>query len=116
MPSRLELGLADWGRKDSAKLAFLHINHYIEHGHDHAGHDKKRVIIPWACDAAAAKHAEETADFKSFYTHARSRKPNWLHLSEAQGAAELRLHKMENKGTTSGKGCRSSFARRSVRP
>lgn len=29
-------GLADWGRKDPAKLAFEHINHYIEHGHGHS--------------------------------------------------------------------------------
>ncbi len=29
-------GLADWGRKDPAKLAFEHISHYLEHGHGHA--------------------------------------------------------------------------------
>jgi hypothetical protein len=31
-------GLADWGRKEPAKLAFEHIAQYLEHGHGHAGH------------------------------------------------------------------------------
>lgn len=66
-------GLADWGRKDSAKLAFEHITHYIEHGHGHAaGHGPKAGTDGHAGleTPVAAKHAEENADFKSFYTHA----------------------------------------------
>lgn len=66
-------GLADWGRKDSAKLAFEHITHYIEHGHGHsAGHGKKAGSEAHAGleTPTAAEHAEETADFKTFYTHA----------------------------------------------
>jgi cytochrome c2 len=32
--------LADWGRKDTARLAFEHITHYLDHGHGtgHGGH------------------------------------------------------------------------------
>ncbi len=66
-------GLADWGRKDSAKLAFEHIAHYIEHGHGHAaGHGKKADADSHAAleTPAAAKHVEENEEFKSFYTHA----------------------------------------------
>lgn len=31
-------GLADWGRKEPAKLAFEHITHFLEHGHAGHGH------------------------------------------------------------------------------
>lgn len=32
-------GLADWGRKEPAKLAFEHITHFLhKHGHGHGGH------------------------------------------------------------------------------
>jgi cytochrome c551/c552 len=34
-------GLADWGRKDTSRLAFEHIAEYIAHGHGHGGHRAK---------------------------------------------------------------------------
>lgn len=43
--------LADWGRKDSARLAFEHITHYIEHGHGHSE----------ATDEAASHGADQSA-------------------------------------------------------
>jgi hypothetical protein len=77
-------GLADWGRKDPARLAFLHITHYVSgHGHGHAGAAPQNAAAPHGGDisrgasAATAKVAvkkpmsdadhEEMADF---YTHA----------------------------------------------
>ena len=36
-------GLADWGRKDPARLAFEHITHYVTgHGNAHGGHSAKK--------------------------------------------------------------------------
>jgi mono/diheme cytochrome c family protein len=45
--------LADWGRKDPAKIAFEHISHYVEHGH--AGHAGGHA------DAHTASHDEHAA-------------------------------------------------------
>jgi cytochrome c551/c552 len=57
-------GLADWGRKDPAKLAFEHIAHYIEHGHGHAApHAESKKA------SASAGHADSD-EFRNFYTHA----------------------------------------------
>ena len=47
-------GLADWGRKDPARLAFEHITHYIEHGHG-----SNPLVRPVA---GSADHSEASAD------------------------------------------------------
>ncbi|MDX1945145.1 MAG: hypothetical protein SFU86_07045 [Pirellulaceae bacterium] len=52
-------GLADWGRKDPAKLAFEHITHYIEHGHGHAGHGGHDKSSDHESPAQAEAEAEE---------------------------------------------------------
>lgn len=49
--------LADWGRKDPAKIAFEHIEHYIEHGHGHAHGAADHG------DAHAATHSEDGPDY-----------------------------------------------------
>jgi mono/diheme cytochrome c family protein len=48
-------GLADWGRKDPARLAFEHIAEYLSHGHGHA-HGAAR-----AADQPAEAHAQSHA-------------------------------------------------------
>ena len=84
-------GLADWGRKDPARLAFEHITHYIEQGHGHASHgaaakgaDAHGTVGQGGAAADRSPHApreesisrsemptvEESEEFKSFYTHA----------------------------------------------
>lgn len=71
-------GLADWGRKDPSRLAFEHINHYLEHGHgakhgsDHATADREPLSQesgtvgskvqsqdPTAHDPHAIQHSDE---------------------------------------------------------
>ncbi|HEX5033623.1 MAG TPA: hypothetical protein VFW62_04015, partial [bacterium] len=65
-------GLADWGRKDSSKLAFEHIAEYLEHHgraeHDHAkkGEGKKDAH---AAHESAAGHSGEEAETSEFYHH-----------------------------------------------
>ena len=63
-------GLADWGRKEPAKLAFEHITHYIEHGHGHAGaaHDDGDKHTPAA--PAAAEHESTEQETIDYYTGA----------------------------------------------
>lgn len=73
--------LADWGRKDSAKIAFEHISHYIEHGHGHAG-SKHAGHGAAGHDAHGDKHddahsaetssPDEEASRKSFFHEALS--------------------------------------------
>jgi cytochrome c551/c552 len=59
-------GLADWGRKDPARLAFEHITHYIEHGH--GGH------APAAGQATAGKqHSKAAAGAMYVESKARSK-------------------------------------------
>lgn len=76
-------GLADWGRKDPAKLAFEHIAHYVE-GHGGGGHahaaGKAHAAEPAvagehkAAEHSAAEHAApestEEAETKAFFAHA----------------------------------------------
>lgn len=60
-------GLADWGRKDPAKLAFEHITHYLDHhGGDHAAHGKDEAHETHSIEPAR----EETPDF--YLEHIRS--------------------------------------------
>jgi hypothetical protein len=59
-------GLADWGRKDPAKLAFEHITHYIEHGHGHGEkavekREKTSAQAMFADSPAKSKAADPTA-------------------------------------------------------
>lgn len=44
--------LADWGRKETSKLAFEHITHYVEHGHGPVG---------TGGDASHAEHDDDSA-------------------------------------------------------
>jgi hypothetical protein len=77
-------GLADWGRKDPAKLAFEHITHYVTGGHGRGGHasggashgtaQTPASAAPHGADrsaiasrAAATTEEEET---REFYVHA----------------------------------------------
>ena len=48
-------GLADWGRKDTSRLAFEHINEYLHHGHGAVDH-------PAEAHPAGAQHADHKAD------------------------------------------------------
>ncbi|MBW8885666.1 MAG: hypothetical protein JF612_13025, partial [Planctomycetia bacterium] len=100
-------GLADWGRKDPARLAFEHITHYVSghgsagHGGSaHAGHAPGHVEKSAASSEAMyaesktkSKAADPTAAQRDAQTQADEKggKSDWVHLSEAQGAAELRL-------------------------
>ncbi len=77
-------GLADWGRKDPAKLAFEHIAHYAGHGHGggdaHAGGENVPHAETTKTDAGvaaspAAAHPTEAKDTEAreteeFYAHA----------------------------------------------
>jgi len=63
-------GLADWGRKDPAKLAFEHITHYaVGHGEGHAaGHEQKSETSAqalYAESSAKSKAADPTAAQKA---------------------------------------------------
>src|SRR5207247_7490170 len=62
-------GLADWGRKDAAKLAFEHITHYaVGHGESHAGHEAKSETSAhalYAESSAKSKAADPTAAQKA---------------------------------------------------
>jgi cytochrome c551/c552 len=61
-------GLADWGRKDPAKLAFEHITHYT---HGHTGGTHERIGETHGKENGAAVHSEEESeDIRSFYGHA----------------------------------------------
>ncbi len=58
-------GLADWGRKDTSRLAFEHITHYIEHGHSgqhgvpgHGDAAAEEEIPPFHLEAIEARHRE----------------------------------------------------------
>lgn len=63
-------GLADWGRKEPAKLAFEHITHYLHgpggghsHGaHSHGGHSSSSTATPDAGHADASReHGDDGA-------------------------------------------------------
>lgn len=54
-------GLADWGRKDTSRLAFEHITHYLHKGHSHAK-PSGRVSGHASEDDAAAAHARSSAE------------------------------------------------------
>jgi len=69
-------GLADWGRKDPARLAFEHITHYIEHGHGghapaggHSANGKQRTKAAadamYVEPAGKSKAADPTAAEKA---------------------------------------------------
>ncbi|MBW3596503.1 MAG: hypothetical protein KY475_04415 [Planctomycetes bacterium] len=60
-------GLADWGRKDTSRLAFEHITHYLhhQHQHGHAGHGEappgeadEQPLPPYYEEALTANHRE----------------------------------------------------------
>ena len=55
-------GLADWGRKDPARLAFEHITHYLEHHGGSHGHGE-------SSSKTAAKAAPENAADVDYYLH-----------------------------------------------
>ena len=62
--------LADWGRKDSSKLAFEHISHYLEHGHsdNHATENAAHVPSDSSMNAAAhGSSADNFADTEYFH-------------------------------------------------
>jgi hypothetical protein len=66
-------GLADWGRKDPAKLAFEHITHYIEHGHGHAApHGESHAAEVEGEIAAEVVATEDTVQQQTadYYRHA----------------------------------------------
>ncbi|HEY2411897.1 MAG TPA: hypothetical protein VGI40_06630 [Pirellulaceae bacterium] len=46
-------GLADWGRKDPAKLAFEHVTHYAV-GHAHASHTPKHAAVEMPAGGATS--------------------------------------------------------------
>lgn len=46
--------LADWGQKDTSRIAFEHISEYVHHGHAH--------VAPGASDGSASAHAENAAN------------------------------------------------------
>ena len=58
--------LADWGRKETSKLAFEHITHYVEHGHGPVGAGGGASHAEHGDDPAeeggAASHAEHGDD------------------------------------------------------
>lgn len=59
--------LADWGRKESSKLAFEHISHYLE-GHGHAGHDKAAAHEGGAhAEESSVVDDGETEEMREFY-------------------------------------------------
>ncbi|MCI0362177.1 MAG: hypothetical protein L0211_27155 [Planctomycetaceae bacterium] len=66
-------GLADWGRKDPARLAFEHITHYVgEHGHGggHAAGGYGDSGTTHANHGAKAKVDTETAETEEYFQHA----------------------------------------------
>ncbi len=80
-------GLNDWGRKDPAKLAFEHIDQYLEHmhsghGNGHASHGEHEAEGAHADDAHHA--AEPSEVLPAFYEHA-------LHARHREGFAYQKL-------------------------
>lgn len=73
-------GLADWGRKDPAKLAFEHITHYVKGGHRTGGghgaggssHEPAAASATADSSAigASAAAATEEEETREFYLHA----------------------------------------------
>lgn len=60
--------LADWGKKEPAKLAFEHITHYIDHGH--ASHSENGAGADTAHAAGAhteATHTEEAPEDREYF-------------------------------------------------
>ena len=109
-------GLADWGRKDTSKLAFEHILEYLHHGHGHGhGHQEDHVDASGLSEAGMAEEghvSEQHADLdhastakysehtvSDFYLHQ-------LHSHNRIGFLYQKLreprsydyHKTENKG------------------
>jgi hypothetical protein len=73
--------LADWGRKDSTKLAFEHITHYLEHGHG-PGHG----------DGPAADD----------HSHGNDAHADQAHASKEQDADETYFHQQIESGNRIG--------------
>lgn len=72
-------GLADWGRKDPAKLAFEHITHYVTGGHGHSvksagapqsGTQHPAAVASSAAASASGQAATEAEESREFYLHA----------------------------------------------
>ena len=64
--------LADWGRKDTSKLAFEHISHYLEghghSGHEEANHDEPSHDEPSHDEPSAGDHDDgETDEMRAYY-------------------------------------------------
>ncbi|MBM4001670.1 MAG: hypothetical protein FJ295_00065 [Planctomycetes bacterium] len=92
--------LADWGRKDSSKLAFEHITHYLEHGHGggHAAGHHEAVHGP-DDDQSAGAHADNGQDPDTVYYHHQIESGNrigflWQKLKEPRS---YDFRKTENK-------------------
>jgi hypothetical protein len=83
-------GLADWGRKDPAKLAFEHITHYIEHGHGTAGHGANHGPSHEAKSKTSAEmlYADSTAKSKDADPTAADNAPHAAPASAASTAIE----------------------------
>ncbi|MCO6457499.1 MAG: hypothetical protein J5I93_19540 [Pirellulaceae bacterium] len=70
-------GLADWGRKEPAKLAFEHIVQYLHGGHGHgghggpsaAGHEEHAEDAPAGEAAGHAAHGNDYGELPDFYEH-----------------------------------------------
>ncbi len=66
--------LADWGRKDPARLAFEHISHYIEHGHGAASHEHATSPGHAAEEHPAGEDSEAHAEPSAEHAHDASAK------------------------------------------
>ena len=90
--------LADWGRKESSKLAFEHITHYLE-GHGHAGHGDHGVHADGAhADESDVDDDGETEEMRDFY-HAQieaQHRAGFIYQKLAEPRS-YDYHKTENK-------------------
>jgi cytochrome c2 len=88
--------LADWGRKDSARLAFEHITHYLEHGN---GHGAAPAGAPGAAaDEQAADHGGESqADLEYFQALVKSGHRAGFLYQKLKEPRSYDFHKTENK-------------------